>query len=203
MKKLLNYKKSKLSTLHSQLSTSSGFTLVEMLAVAGILVILSVVVGGILVATLRGSNKTRITTAAAQNGNYMLSVLTNTLTNSKEFGYDNGAGRQTSCVTASPPSAVPISKIQVKNFDDTTTEIECKDLRDGLTITLNGESLINTSEVVVSSCAQAFTCRQTDEYSPPSVGLNLTLIQKNATSTFFEQQTEASFRTSISIRNYK
>jgi len=201
------------------LSTQKGFTLAEILAVAGILIILSAIVGGILVATLRGSNKTRITTAGAQNGNYAMSILTNTITNSKEFGYTDSAGtRKTSCVASTPGAPVSISRINVENFaptgsSSTFTEITCGPVsagtnsiiltkRDAAGAPLNTQSLLNTEEVVVQSCANAFTCTQTDEYSPPKLVINFTLIQKTA-SGFFEQNTEAPFKTSISIRNYQ
>jgi type II secretory pathway pseudopilin PulG len=213
-----------MNILKKFLTNQKGFTLAEILAVAGILIVLTGVVGGILVATLRGSNKTRITTSGAQNGNYVVSVLTNAISNSKEFGYIDAANvRQTACVPPLPdyptpppltPAPISITKLYLKNFDDTYTQIECKDSGAGFTFistpvnslaatpTVAGSSLINTSEVVLSSCNQVFTCSQQDEFSPPKLDLNFTLIDKNS-SEFFEQQTASPFRTSISIRNYQ
>lgn len=192
-------------------TSCNGFTLAELLAVAGILVILSAVVGSILVSTLRGSNKTRITTSGAQNGDYVISVISSAINNSKEFGYINGATRYTSCIAGNPP----VQAISVDNFADITPPqptnppqslIECKDIDSGPAVvnafTINNVSIMNTDEVVVESCAAGvFTCTQANNYTPPIVTLKFTLIQKSS-SGLFEAQTASPFSSSISVRNF-
>jgi prepilin-type N-terminal cleavage/methylation domain-containing protein len=183
-----------------------GFTLIEILAVMMVFGIIGSVAAGILVTTLRTSNKSAILTTVKQNGDYAITQITKTLRNSYTLQIptapcgnpsaptttsdlevlDNNGNQSTiSCVGANPPSGVPANTITIQAGSSAQT------------------SLLDTTKVKTVTCA--FTCAQTSLSDYPVIGINFGLSQKS-TSNFVEQIASASainFSTSVVFRNYQ
>ena len=178
---------------------TNGFTIVELLTVVGILVIISSILAGILYSTLRGGNKTSITTAVAQNGNYVVSAISNLIISSQSVVQVGGVPF-TDC-TASPSA----SSISLKGYDGGVTILSCS----GGTIssqsgTMTPVSLIDTNQVQIDSSSPClFYCSTQisgDPYSLPIVGFEFTLTDKS--STFLDSKAKARFNSSASLRNF-
>jgi type II secretory pathway pseudopilin PulG len=169
-----------------------GYTIVELLAVIAILVIISGVISGILYSTLRGSNKTKITTNVTQNGNYAISVISAAIINSRSITQIDGSDI-TDCTTS--PSG---SSITLTGASGGTTVFSCQ----SGDITSNGNSLIDTTVVQVADSSCSFYCSQepTNPYSIPLVGVAFTIEDKS--SEFAESQGSAAFDSATSLRNY-
>ncbi|OIP57349.1 MAG: hypothetical protein AUK12_04025 [Candidatus Levybacteria bacterium CG2_30_37_29] len=178
-----------------------GYTLIELVTVMGILVVISNIIIGIVYTTLRGSNKTRITTTVAQNGNYALSVISNTITTSESVIKINDTDIS-DCTTS--PSGQTIDLIR---YDGGVTTLSC------LNSTIASSSgslaeplvdLIDKSQVENDSSTCYFKCIQSesDPYSVPTVEYSFTLSDKNAAGGLFETKSQATFKSSTSLRNY-
>lgn len=174
------------------IESRKGYTIVELLAVVFILVIISGMISGILYSTLRGSNKTRITTEVTQNGNYAMSVISNIIVDSRSV--TNVGGTDISDCTASPSG----TSISLKRLNGTITNLSCANN----TISSDSASLINTNQVQIENNSCFFYCSQTtnDPYAIPIVGV--TFKVKDKATGLFESQSNATFDTSVSIRNY-
>src|SRR5581483_2454097 len=96
---------------------SSGFTILELLVVISIMVIIGSLISGILFSTLRGTNKTKITNAVSQNGNYAMSVMTDIIRSSTNV-VSGGA----TCASASP---TPAQTIALSRLDGGITTLSC------------------------------------------------------------------------------
>lgn len=176
--------------------SEKGYSIIELLTVIGILVIITSLITAILYSTLRGSGKTKITTAVAQNGNYALSVISNAIISSDAVT-SIGANPINDC-TASPSGQM----IGLKYPDGSTVSISCS----GNTISSNSASLIDTTQVQIDTSNPAncyFYCSQnsTDPYAVPVVGFGFTITEKTG-SSFFENKSSAVFNTSVSLRNF-
>lgn len=213
-----------LSEAEGEIGNSSlGFTLAELLTVAGILIVMSTIIAGMVVYTLRGSAKTRITTSVAQNGNSALSVMTRLITNSDTFvgikssglaPTDPAAIYQDSCI---PVGATPVpvvgDAIKVRGFDGGETIISCKSIANTNDIASISASfipprivsLIDKSEVEVVPSSCSFTCTQTDEFSAPIINIKFGLKELSGSNpaNFTERKAATTFQTSISVRNYR
>lgn len=171
------------SIINSQL----GFTLVEMLAVMVVFLAVGSIVVGILVATLRTSNKTDVLTLVKQNGNYALSQIAKTIRDARGL---------TSPYPCYPTPQVSQS-ITVVDPGDNQIIYSCQNN----TIASNSASLLDTSTVKTLTCS--FTCTQQSTGGLPFITVAFSLVQQN-TSSFIEQQASISgvpFQTSIVIRN--
>lgn len=175
-----------------KLKQNRGYTIAELLAVISILVIISGIISGILYSTLRGSNKTRITTEVSQNGSYVVSVLSSIITDSNSVTQING-GDISDC-TASPVG----DSITLERLDGEFTTLSCA----GNTISSNSVSLINTNQVQIEEGSCSFSCAQLsdDPYAVPMI--QFTFRVKDKDSAFFENQAGATFESSVSLRNY-
>ena len=177
--------------------------MIELLTVIGILVVVSGIIIGILSTTLRGTEKTKITTSVAQNGNYALSVITNAIIASYAV---TGIGDQSA--TSNPPFAdctnSPVGQsISLKS--STGEEITFACAND--TIASNGASIIDTSQVKIDTSSTAtcsFTCIQpTDKpYDVPIIEISFTVSDKAAVGAFLENKSSGVFKTSVSLRNF-
>ena len=179
------------------LKSRRGYTLIELLAVTAILVALSVVVSNIIVTTLRGSTKTKVTTNVAQNGEYAQSVISSIISDSRNIVAVDGSDID-DCASPTPPSST--SSIRFKRIDGGTTEISCEQINGTDTIASNGAALVNTSSVIVSACS--FSCSQVvfDPYSIPIVNISFTIADKNTGSNEFKST--ATYNASSSLRVY-
>lgn len=186
----------------------AGYTLIELLAVTSIIVIVSGLIVGILYSTLRGGNKTRVTNDVAQNGNYALSVISNTALlaksvikiGGKEIGVDIP-----DCGTEQTGQS-----IEFGNNDGSTVEFSCDDAKSSIA-SKSGELttyLIDNNSVKVvydpvdpSSCS--FKCYQSsgNAYSQPIISASFKVTQRSQ-STTAENVASSVFSTSVTMRNY-
>lgn len=175
-----------------------GYTLIELVTVMGVLVIISNIIIGIVYTTLRGSNKTRITTAVSQNGNYALSIIANIITTSESVTKIDDADIY-DCTTS--PSG---QTIDLKRYGGIVTTISCLDNNIATVSGALKTSLIDTSQVVNDSATCYFKCIQSesDPYDVPIIEYSFSLSDKNAQGALFETKSQATFKSSTSLRNY-
>lgn len=152
-------------------SSRRGYTIVELLAVAGILVVISGTIFGIIYFTIRGSNKTRQTTKITQNGRYSVAVLQGIISDSRNITRVDG--KYIADCTSNPSG---INSITLIRLDGGRTILTCG-LIDGVyTIASNGASLLDTRNVKSSYCN--FSCSQVaqDPYSIPIVNISYKIV---------------------------
>ena len=164
----------------------SGFTLIEIIVVVGILGIVTVMGTNLFFSILRGSTKTKILQLVKQNGDYAISVMGRMIRNARSV---NGGG----------------SSITIVNPDGMPTTFSCGDIDiplDGKSeIASNGARLIS-NEVKVENCSGIFSVTPGEVgVSPAAVTINFTLSQAGVT-TRLEERASVSFQTTISLRNY-
>lgn len=177
--------------IYSKLKYQNGYTLIELLSVISILVIISGIVSAILFSTLRGTDKTRITTEVSQNGSYAISVISNAI-------IDSGSVTQINEIDVEDCTASPSgTQITLRRLNGMATSFSCSNNN----ILQDNVELVNSSTVKVVNCS--FYCNQKsdDPYSIPSVGISFRVEQK--TGGFAEQQSSSPFNTSVSMRTYQ
>jgi len=183
-----------------------GYTLIELLAVIIIFVIIGSIIAGILYASLRGVTKARINDVVAQNGNFALSNITDAINSSDKIVVGSCGVDPTS-----------LTSIGLRRIDGSVVVFECSN--DKIVIKnyvsfppsptpaplpLSVVSLIDSTQVktydpgVGSACY--FKCYQNNVYSVPKIEIGFSLSQ--AGGTFFETKSNASFKTTQSLRNY-
>jgi prepilin-type N-terminal cleavage/methylation domain-containing protein len=185
---------------------SKGFTLVEILAVLGIIVTVGGIAGAIIFSSLRASNKANDLERIRQNGNFALSKISRTILYAKSFNgvSTDGISYSNDCTLPPGPPLPPIkySSVKITNFDESETTYSCSPEASPTTListqNLEDTDLIDTNTVSVSSCY--FTCSQLFKTNSPTIGMNLVLNQEGG-SQFSEKQTSISFTTSVTMRN--
>lgn len=157
--------------LHS--TFRKGYTIIELLAVAGILVVLSGIILGIIYSTLSGSNKTRLITQISQNGRYSVAVLEGIISDSRNITQIDGADIDDCTLNPSSTNSITLARI-----DGGITTLSCELIDDVYTIASNGASLIDTKNVVVEDASCAFSCFQvvSDPYSIPIVNISYKIV---------------------------
>lgn len=168
-----------------------GYTLIELLAVITLLGAVGTITFGILLSSLRGSNKSESVTTLQQNGNYALSVM------SRMIRFSQKITDPASCYSGPTPTPVQTTQITIQNLDGNTTTFSCDGMPDG-SIASNGASLIDTSATSVTSCS--FTCMQATNYAIPSVTIDFTLNKKNS-NNLTENNSPTHFQTTVTLRN--
>lgn len=176
-----------------------GYTLVELLAATAIIVIVSGLIIGVLYSTLRGGNKTRVINDVAQNGNYALSVISNTALLASSVTKVGGVDI-TDCST--PKSG---TSIEFKNADGSLVSFSCDIATSSIASSSANTTtyLIDNSSVKIDPATCDFTCKQTNNnpYANPIISASFTVSQRNASSSF-ENAASSTFNTSVTIRNY-
>lgn len=180
------------------LASSRGYTLVELLAVTSIIVIVSGLIVGILYSTLRGGNKTRVTNDVSQNGNFALSVISNTAILSESVTKVGGVAIS-DCTTLRSGTS-----IEFKQADGSLIAFSC----DGATQSIASTSgtvttyLISNNSVKVDPSTCTFSCLQNNAnpYSQPIISASFTVSQRS--SGTYENTASSPFNTSVTMRNY-
>lgn len=179
------------------MNNNKGYTLVELLAVTTIIVIIAGLIAGILYSTLRGGSKSRITNEVAQNGNYALSVISNTILLSEAVTKIDGAA--VADCSGSPSG----TSIELQQVNGALITFVCEEStiasRSGSVTTF----LIDNNTVRSEDAACSFTCKQTDEnpYSVPIIDITFSLSQAQREATS-ENTSAATFTTSATMRNF-
>lgn len=176
-----------------------GYTLVELLAATAIIVIVSGLIIGVLYSTLRGGNKTKVTNDVAQNGNFALSVISNTALLAKSVTKVGGV--------AIPDCSTPQAgtSIEFEQEDGSLVGFSC----DAGTSSIASSSanvttyLINNDSVKVDPATCSFTCLQSNNnpYSNPIISASFTVSQRSSTAVL-ENNASSTFSTSVTMRNY-
>lgn len=190
-----------------------GYTLVELLAVTSIVVIVSGLIVGILYSTLRGGNKSKVTNDVAQNGNFALSIISNTalLANDvisvNEIPISDCTNSNTNIVNfpASPDGYPTGTSIEFENTDGTSVTFSCDVLSESIASSSAQPTpnyLIDNNSVKVDPSTCAFTCLQPDNnpYAQPIISVSFTVSQRSG--TVFENVANSSFDTSVTMRNF-
>lgn len=178
---------------------NKGYTLVELLAAASIIVIISGLVVGILYSTLRGGNRTKITNEVTQNSNYALSVISNTAINAESVTKIGGVSIS-DCTTS--PSG---SSIEFQQPSGQKIQFSCDTLTQSIASTSAGVTtyLIDTNLVKVDPTTCSFTCIQknANPYEQPIITIKFKASQKTTAKTS-ENLASSSTSASITMRNY-
>lgn len=167
----------------------NGFTLIEMIVVVAILGIILVTLSSTLFSILSGSSKSEVANIVKQNGEYVISVIDQTVRGGRD-------------IVVSPDG----SSITVVNPDGngTTTQIACVADRFELTKTSSptiSDQRITSDKVAVSDC-NVFTSIDTIDNNPPGVSVNFELSQ-SAVAGKASEQSRQRFQTTVFLRVYK
>jgi len=161
----------------------TGYTLIEIIIVVGILGIIAVVGSAMFFSILKSSTKTKTLHLVKQNGDYALSVMVRMIRNAREL--------------VSPTEDSVTSSITIKNPDGGTTIFAC----DSSLITSNSASLIS-SEVKVSDCSNVFEVKVGKRgIKPAEVKINFSLTPAQE-GTRPEEKVTVDFQTGVILRNY-
>lgn len=177
--------------------TEKGFTLIEILTVTAILVVVSTIISGVVYTTLRATNKTRITSAVAQNGSYALSIISNIVISSTNVTQVNGTS-VSNCTTSPSGTSITLSRI-----DGGSTTLACTNVNGIYTIASNGASLIDNNIVQIKNGSCTITCMQpsNNSYATPLIQVAFTVGDKGTTPAF-ENIASSDFNTSITMRSF-
>lgn len=188
----------------------NGFTMVELLAVLGVIVVVGAVASAIIVSSLRAASKANQVNIVRQNGNFALLQMSRTIRYAKSFAgvSTDNSSYLTDCSLPSPapnPTPVPTrySSVKVILFDDTQVTFSCVPPSASRTISesINSGSakdLIDINSVSVKDCY--FTCSQNFRTDSPSIGINLILSQASTTN-LTDKTSTIPFGTSVTMRN--
>ncbi len=198
IKKLLN----KLSPLTFHLSTSRGFTLVELLASIIVLIAVGAIVSGIATSSLRGSSKATVIENIRQNGNYALSRISRSIQYAQTFnGFSNdGIDFNASCPDSFAPTPTPLvtyDYIKITTLNNEAIIYNCTPS----SLSANGVSLIDTNSVTLTECV--FSCIQNKSTDAPVIGINFGLQSARKGSLVEFSSPPIIFETSIAVKNYK
>ncbi len=161
----------------------TGYTLIEIIIVVGILGIIATVGSVMFFSILKSSTKTKIFHLVKQDGDYALSVMVRMIRNAREL--------------VSPTEDSVTSSITIKNPDGRTTTFAC----DSYLITSNSASLIS-SGVKVSDCNNIFDVKVGEPGIKPAeikINFSLTPAEEGARP---EEKVEVDFQTGVILRNY-
>lgn len=182
---------------------NKGYTIVELLAVATIIVVIMGLIAGILGSTLRGGSKTRITNDVSQSGNYALSIISNAIINSESVTNVGGIA-YSDCTTNNQSATNPTgTSITLKQSDNNLVTFSCVDNTIASQSADQTVSLIDSGTLQVDSSSCSFTCRQEndDAFANPIIDVSFTLKQKT-TQGAVDTSASSVFSTSVSMRNY-
>lgn len=197
---------------------NKGFSLIELLTVAVILVIISTVIAGIITATLRGTSKSKITNIVSQNGTYAVSVMTGIVRSStavdKIIEEDGTEYNSPTTLTCTEDPKREGKSITLTRFDGDQTILSCIRASGGgiqnyiaSTSASTGEevSLTDNTSVEVDFDSCYFTCRRSgsvgNTFSPPLVEVGFTLKQPGADASHIDS-VSVPFSTQILMRNF-
>lgn len=201
------------------LSNKKGYTLVELLVAMILLITVGGIMAGIIVISLRGSNRSTSVNDIRQEGNYALSQMTKMITYAQAFeGISDGSKDletgdlvYTKDCTVNPPT-YQYSFLKISSFDQGKTTFVCSTGLEGDFIASYGAALTtwplivgnNTPSVqyfndkyTVSACY--FTCIQENSSVTPTIGISFT-VQKSDT-TIIENKVSLDFDTTVGFRN--
>lgn len=165
------------------LSAKSGFTLIEILVVVGILGAI-VVIGSItFFSVLRGARKSKMISLVKQNGDYALEVMIKMIRNAREI---------------TSPCDGSDTSITILNPDRGETTFSCED--DAIS---SNAAELTSSQVKVGAGSCSFDCQPGEALQPDTVTISFTLEAEKEGGVPARPEEEASidFETTVSLRN--
>lgn len=178
---------------------SKGYTLVELLAVTSLIVIVSGLIIGILYSTLRGGSKSKVTNDVSQNGNFALSIISNTALLAESITEIDG-NPVTDCTTK-----IEGTSIEFEKPDGGRVAFSCDAPSESIASVSGSLTtyLIDNNTVKVDPASCNFSCFQENNspYSQPIIGISFTVTQRSGSSNF-ENRARADFKTSVTMRNF-
>ncbi len=166
----------------------SGYTLVELLVVLGLMALISVAATNALYSLLSGTAKSQNLLEVKQNGDYAVSVMQVKIRNALDAyqTLDSLCGGS------------PTDSITIDNQDGNTTTFACSSRQ--ITQQNEGGPISNLTsssvQVTPTSCAAIFTC--TSDTGPRRITINFTLAQ---TGGPIKEGSTQVFKTIVALRN--
>ena len=205
--------------------------MIELLAVAVVIIAVSSIVSAILFSSLRGVSKTTITDSVRQNGNSAISKISREIKFAKIFkgvspdGVTYSIDSDTDDIdctmyrptpTPTPTPGRRYTHLKIVNLESQTIIFSCEDdtspTGSGKSIyreifsldeleNFGKESLFDTKTVEMDLSSCYFTCAQNVITDPPTIGVHFLLSDIKDDTSFFEQKASAEFQTSATFRN--
>lgn len=208
-----------ISTFQSHFSSSKGFTLIELVATMGILLIVSIIVGNVYFTALRGASKTDTLSTVRQNGEVALSIMTKAIRHAKRFDgvSTDGVAFKAACavevvgVGTPTPSPIPYKQVRITGIDGGITTFSCNenvddDPPDTIASTSANptvkSSLFDPSSAELSACY--FTCEKTSGSDYPILGIFFTLREYQPPGIVLVQEKTTrpiDFHSAVVLRN--
>lgn len=164
-----------------QTKRSSGFTLIEIIVVFGLLSTVGFITSSIFFTTLKAGTKAELLKEVKQNGDYAISTMERMIRNARQISSRCDGSSQS---------------IEIVNPDYQTTQFSC-----GNQIASNSafySAFLTTDKLVASHCS--FTCQKPIS-GPKTVIIKFALSQKGS-PTRPEEKASATFQTTVSLRTY-
>lgn len=189
--------------------TLQGFSLVEFIISAFVILAVSGIVMTIFTAGLRGINRSTAITAVRQNGDLAMSQIARAIRNAKNFEgvkADGAVDFAPSCYIPPGSPQLVYKAVKVDAFDGGMMQITCPGTGEkALTSTNEGTGQtapltdVNRVTVLPESCF--FTCRQDSPTDVPTIGISFTVTSNN-TGGSLEKDVTQQFQTSVAPRNF-
>lgn len=188
------------------MNSQKGFTLVELLAVIIVFSVVTSIIAGILVTSLRTSNKTNIISTVKQNGNFALTQMSGVIRNARVLVSPYPCGSPSTPTTVTQLQLITADGLPITldcNAQVSNTPPTCTPQTPCATIASNSASLLDTSAIKLTACT--FTCSQLSNTDYPIINISFSL--KQITNSNFADQVvlpnsgTVNFYTSIVLRN--
>lgn len=165
----------------------SGFTLIEIIVIVGILGFIAVIGSNMFFSILKGSTKTRVLAEVKQNGSYAINVMERLIRNAKSLENWDGGGEW----------------IEIRDPDDYPTIFSCEDSDgDGFYDIASNSASLTSDKVEVVDCASVFNVVEGEAgIRPDAVTINFTLKQAGTVARP-EEEASVNFKTTVTLRNY-
>jgi len=194
---------------HFLKSHKKGFTLVELLVVAVILGLLSVVIAQVFFSTMRTNSKTEIVRDVKENGDRAIDTMTRLIQNAKSIELPSSCPER-------PLAGSTLDEITLQHFDESITILKCvESVVNGVTVARIASSSASQTVYLTShnvsvfdqtgntnACsnnALAFTCSSVGTV-PTYITVHFMLRQANSSASV-ENISSASFQTVVTVRN--
>jgi len=202
----------------TNVKSNEGFTLVELLASVIVLVAVGSIIAGIVVSSLRGTNKTNTIESIRQNGDYALNQISKDIEYALPFdgqntglSNDNGVTYDIICKGSLNPTPTPITPYNlitvqsaVQSTNNAITKYNCSGSTSSTAVlSTNGASLVDANSVTLQNCS--FNCIQNKPTDIPIIKISFSLGSKTSNSPVLVENSSPPivFETSITMRNYK
>jgi prepilin-type N-terminal cleavage/methylation domain-containing protein len=159
-----------------------GVSFIEILIVVAIFSILGVLVGRIILTTLRGSNRSDSLVKVRENLDYSLAVMERQIRNSEGV---------------SPCPNPDTSRVDFRNEEGLVTSFSCVGVGGGSGYIASGSARLTSEEVDINACS--FSCSPASGNVQPSVAISLEAQDANVTGIEAAKVTTA---TTIFLRTY-